>query len=547
MLAAVRPLLRSAWRFLRREDAITLVMAMVVLGTMTFTGGTLIYYVDSTGRSAAYSNSNSSAYGLAEAGINEMMAILSKPENNALKPNLLPQTTSTYATGTVTWSGTLDEASQTWTLTATGRIKNPTGASVSDVLRNLTARVPVTPSFAQPLNNPAWNYVFATRTGTPGGCDLTLNNNVSGGSRLYVTGNLCLNNNVSVTSNPLVVKGTLSLGMNAAVGTPTSLASRVETYVGGSNNVYCRYGNQSWSPSSGLPNCSDWDHVYSKLPDGQTVGVTTGTNQVPQIAAPIVDWDGWYQGSIPGPAIDCNALFGQKLGTTPVWDNNGVRDPATNGSVSSVFDLTPLLPYSCRVGPPRLPLGCLPPPAYSGQTAPVCTQYPSGELAWDPLTKTLTAYGTMFIDGSAKVDNGALNQYNGRATLYLSGTLRLNGKLCGGVSLLNCDFAAWDPNKEMLTFVVGGDGANGNGGQQVPSGFSVDAINNAQFQGGIYATNAVNFGNNAKSDGPLVASYVVYSNNVTSDSFPIIQTVPAGMPGSPLIYAQPNSPQLYGG
>ena len=56
MLAAVRPLLRSAWRFLRREDAITLVMAMLVLGSMTFTGATLIYYVDSTGRSAAYSN-----------------------------------------------------------------------------------------------------------------------------------------------------------------------------------------------------------------------------------------------------------------------------------------------------------------------------------------------------------------------------------------------------------------------------------------------------------------------------------------------------------
>jgi hypothetical protein len=32
--------------------------------------------------------------------------------------------------------------------------------------------------------------------------------------------------------------------------------------------------------------------------------------------------------------------------------------------------------------------------------------------------------------------------------------------LSGGVSLLNCDFAAWDPDKEMLTSVVGGDGAN---------------------------------------------------------------------------------------
>ncbi len=34
----------------------------------------------------------------------------------------------------------------------------------------------------------------------------------------------------------------------------------------------------------------------------------------------------------------------------------------------------------------------------------------------------LTVAGTIFIDGSAKFSNGALNQYNGQATIYLSGT-----------------------------------------------------------------------------------------------------------------------------
>ena len=163
-----------------------------------------------------------------------------------------------------------------------------------------------------------------------------------------------------------------------------------------------------------------------------------------------------------------------------------------------MFDLTPATSYSCRVGPARSPCGCLPPPSYPGQTAAVCTQYPTGELTWDAATKTLTAYGTMFFDGSVKVDNNALNQYNGRATLYVQGTLRMDGKLCGGVSGSECNFAAWDPNTEMLTFVVGGDGALANGGNQVASGFSADFINNSQFQGAVYATNAVNFGNNAE-------------------------------------------------
>jgi len=537
----------SLRRLLRRQDGITLVMAIGVLGVLTMTGTALIYYSSTNARTAAYSDDKSAAYDLAEAGVNEMMAILSRPENNALKGDLLPQTTSTYPDGTVTWSGTLNQATQTWAVTSTGRIKNPTGKNASDVLRTLSAQVPVTPSLAQPLNNPAWNYVFSTRTGTPGGCDQTMNNNVSGGSRLYVSGNLCLNNNVSVTSQPLIVLGTLHLNTNAAVGASTSMSTRVETYVGGSGGQYCQYANQAWSPSTGHANCSDWDHVYSRLPDGSTIGVTTAAGSIPQIAAPAVDWDTWYTNASPGPSIDCSSTNGAKSGTTPVWDTNTVRSPSTNGSVSTPFELTPASSYSCRIGPARSPSGCLPPPSYSGQTAPICTQYPTGELAWDATSKTLTAYGTMFIDGSLKMTNNSLNQYNGRATIYVSGTLRLDGKLCGGVSASECDFSAWDPNKEMLTFVVGGNGANGNGGEQVPSGFSVELATSSQFQGGIYATNGVNFLNNAKTDGPLVGSYIVFSNNVSSDSFPVIQTVPAGMPGNPAVYAQPNAPKLYSG
>jgi hypothetical protein len=534
-------------RLLQRQDGITLIMAIGVLGVLTMTGTALIYYSSTNARTAAYSDDKSAAYDLAEAGINEMMAILSRPENNALKGDLLPQTTSTYPDGTVTWSGTLNQATQTWAVTSTGRIKNPTGQTAADVLRTLSAQVPVTPSLAQPLNNPAWNYVFSTRTGTPGGCDQTMNNNVSGASRLYVSGNLCLNNNVSVTSQPLIVLGTLHLNTNAAVGASTSMSTRVETYVGGSSGQYCQYANQAWSPSTGHADCSDWDHVYSKLPDGSTIGVTTAAGSIPQIAAPAVDWDDWYTNSSPGPSIDCSTTNGAKSGTTPVWDTNTVRSPSTNGSVATPFELTPASSYSCRVGPARSPSGCLPPPSYSGQTAPICTQYPTGELAWDATTRTLTAYGTMFIDGSLKMSNNSLNQYNGRATIYVSGTLRMDGKLCGGISGSACDFSAWDPNKEMLTFVVGGDGANGNGGGQVPSGFSVELATSSQLQGGIYSTNAVNFLNNARTDGPLVGSYIVFSNNVSSDSFPILQTVPAGMPGNPAVYAQPNPPKLYSG
>lgn len=492
-------------RFLRRQDGMTLVMAVGILGVLTLTGGTLVYYSSTNVRSAEFSTDNASAYDLAEAGINEMMAVLSKPQNNSLNDTLLPQSTSNYDAGTVTWSGTLDRSTAVWSLTSMGRIKNPTGAPASDVQRTLTAKVPVTATLTQPLNNPAWNYIFNKHTGST--CDMTLSNNVTGSSRLYVAGNLCISNNAAVTQTSLMVGGNLDLGNNAAVGASTSMSTRVETYVGGQ----CRYGGGAWAnPCTGD---QDSRRIYSKKdPPSYVVGVN---NTVPVIAAPAADWDNWYTNSIPGPTQPCTATSG----TPPVFDTNA---PTRDNSVVTIFELAAATSYTCRVGP----LGS-----------------PSGELSWNATTKTLTVYGTIFIDGSAKITNGALNSYNGQATIYLSGTLLIanNTLLCGGISGNNCDFAAWNPNTEMLTFV-----ANGSGGQ-AGTGNSILVDNNSVFQGGLFATAGLEYKNNARSDGPMVGDEIKLANNVQNDQFPTITTVPVGMPGNPAVYAQPNPPQLYSG
>ena len=494
-------------RLLRRQDGMTLIMAVGILGMLSLTGATLVYYSSTNARSVEYSVRNASAYDLAEAGIDEMMSVLSKPTNNALMPDLLPETTSEHDGGTVTWSGTLDQLTQTWSLTSVGRIDNPTGQSASDVTRTLTAKVPVTPTLTQPLNNPAWNYIYATSTGQP--CDMTVAQNVAGSSRLYVEGNLCLLNNVHITQTSLLVKGNLDLANNAKVGASTSMSTRVETYVGGN----CRYGGGAW----GTPCVDNQDarRIYSKK-DGPSyvVGVS---NSVPVIAAPSADVAAWYSNSIPGPALDCSSANGARSGTPPTWDNDGVR----NNSVP-VFELTAASSYTCRVGP---------------------ASSPTGELSWNASTRVLTVYGTMFIDGSLKLTNGLLNSYNGQATIYLSGTLYMdnNTMLCGGIAGSICDFSAWNPNTEMLTFVTGGSG--GLAGTDV--GILMD--NNAQFQGGLFSEHAVRFANNARSDGPIVGSTMIFDNNVQNDQFPTITTVPVGMPGNPAVYAQPNPPQLYSG
>jgi Tfp pilus assembly protein PilV len=493
-------------QLLKRQDGITLIMAVGILGVLSLSGVTLIYYSSTNARSAQYSVQNGSAYDLAEAGIDEMMAVLSKPTNNALMPDLLPETTHEHNGGTVTWSGTLDQLTQTWSVTSTGRIDNPTPGA-SDVTRTLSAKIPVTPTLTQPLNNPAWNYIYATGTGQP--CDMTVSNNVTGSSRLYVQGNLCLSNNVAVTQTSLLVHGNLDLSNNAQVGASTSMSTRVETYVGGN----CRYGGGSWAtPCTGN---QDARRIYSKMnPPSYVVGVS---NSVPVIAAPTADVAAWYENSIPGPSLDCSTTNGARSGTPPTWDNDGVR----NNSVP-VFNLTPTSSYTCRVGPAATP---------------------TGELSWNATTRVLTVYGTMFIDGSVKLTNGALNTYNGQATIYLSGTAYMsnNTKLCGGISGANCDFASWNPNTEMLTFVAGGSGGLAGTG----NGILVD--NSSQFQGGLFSSYAVRFANNARSDGPIVGSTMIFDNNVTNDQFDTITTVPVGMPGNPAVYAQPNPPQLYSG
>jgi hypothetical protein len=498
-------------RRLRGERGLALPMALGMLFVLTISTTAAVYYTTTNTRSADFSRGKYTALTLAEAGLNNTMAVLTLPTNNSLKQEILPKCTGSpppaprrddYAGGYVQYCGDLDLATSSWTIKSTGYVRNPNNAT--EIRRKLSAYVVVTPTLTQPLNNPAWNYVFSTRTGNT--CDQTLNNNVSGGSRLYTNGNLCLGNNVNISMNALVVQGKLDLANGASVGASTSMSTRVETYVGQS----CKYGNAgAWvTPCSGD---QDSRSIFSKMnPPSYIVGVN-GTP--PVIPIPATDYPGWYSNALPGPYQSCVTVSG----TPPTFETNY---PNRDNNVP-VQNLTPASSYTCRVGP---------------------AANPDGEISWDATSRVLTVRGTIYIDGSAKIDNNVVNEYNGQATLYLSGTFYLNGQLCGAVSGGACDFGAWNPNTEMLTVV-----ANGNGGNGVNGDDSVFINNGAKFQGAIYATNNITLGNNAQVDGPMVASQIIVSNNVITSSFPNITTVPVGMPGNPAVYAQPNPPQRFAG
>jgi hypothetical protein len=553
-------------------------MVMGILAVLTISGTTMMVYTSQNTKTASRSKVDETSFSLSEAALNNAMAVLSNPTNNALDPDVLPSTEATasaiaYEHGTAKWYGTLDRAAAVWTITGVGLYNNPGGGA--QVRRALTAKVPVTPTYTQPLNNPVWNYLYSGHTGST--CDQTLTNNITGSSRMYVAGNLCLSQNVILTQSHVIVGGNLDVENNAAVGASTSLSTRVETYVGGN----CRYAGGSWASCSGN---QDSRHVYSKLSDGATVGVN---HSPPVVAAPTADYATWYENAIPGPSQTCTT----SSGTPPTFDNNY---PARDNSISTVFDLTPATSYSCRVGPgsettltgamstsqttltvasasgfptssfkiriddeimnvtggfgtttwtvSRAQSGTSAKTHPNAQTVLNYDVAPSGQLTWNATTKTLIVQGTIFIDGSAKISNGSINTYNGQAALYLSGTFRGAGSLCGASSGSTCDFATWNPNKELLTII-----ANGNGGSNVNPGNSMQFDNNMYFEGALYATNAVEFGNNVNVGGPIVGSQILLSNNLTTFNFPMIDTVPAGMPSNPAVYAQPNPPQMFSG
>jgi hypothetical protein len=497
-------------RRLRSERGIALPMALGVLLVLTISSTAAIHYTSTNTRNAGYSKGKMTALSLAEAGLNNAMSVLSLPSNNALKPETLPPCVSSppqtprrddYAGGYVLWCGDLDRTAAAWTIRSTGYVRNPNNAT--EIRRKLTAYVVVTPTVSQPLNNPAWNYLFTKSTGLP--CDMTLSNNLSGSSRLYVAGNLCLSQNAVMSSSELIVHGNLDLENNAAVGAATSMDTRVQTHVGGQ----CRYKGDAWAnPCSGN---QDARRIFSKIVPGNTIGVSTTP---PIIAAPVSDFTTWYVNSIPGPTQGCAT----SSGTVPTFDNDTVR----NNSVTSIFELTPPTSYTCRVGP---------------------TEAPAGELSWNATTRTLTASGTIFIDGSLKATNGQLNQYNGQATIYLSGTFYAGNstKICGGTSGSECNFPSWNPNTEMLTITTDGSGG------QAGSGNGILMDNNSQFQGALYAAANIQFTNNSRSDGPMVANQLIFANNVQNDSFPTITVVPVGQPGNPAVYSQPNPPQRFAG
>jgi hypothetical protein len=518
-------------RVVKDERGFALVIALGVTVVLSMTVVTVIESARSNSRSSTMTGGRSSAYNLAEAGVNNAMSVLRLTTNNALDkyvfcpdaaslPPLPCQRTDTYSAGKVTWYATLyqNPAAGTayWDVFSTGYVRNPFGGA--DYKKTIRATIPVVPITTQPLNNPSWNYIFSRAPGTGvaySGCDMTLQNSVNVSAPLYVMGNLCLQNTAKISKGPLVVKGSMDLTASAnivgAAGADISEAhiGKGCRYKGQVSHNPCVYGAGGGTPAR--------DNVFATILDASP----------PNVAAPTVDWNNWYLNASPGPYYPCTApLAGDPANPAFLFDNPvGVASDTDAHKLTykndnqGVANLTPASSYKCEtVG---------------------------GEISWDYPNKILTLSGTMFIDGSAKVDIGGTVRYKGQATIYTSGTVLVkNTKLCAYSAGTSCTVASWDTTTDLLGFV-----ANGNGSvpadSQVSAGFGVQFVS-ATFMGAVYATNIIDIGTTSLVDGPLDGSTVNLGQS-SNGTFSGFTYVPVGLPGNPTVYALAQMPQMTGG
>jgi Tfp pilus assembly protein PilX len=448
----------------RDQRGIALPLALGVTVVLSSLAAGVFVYVTSNQSAAERSRADQKAYGLAEAGLSYAFATLSSAAD-PYNAEAVPETTVSLSGGTVTYRGSL--SGTTWTLTGVGTVANPTGPSAAPVVRTVSAQAQVTTA-TEPDMRP-WNYLFIDQ---PSSC-ITLGNLVTLDLAIYVRGNLCMQNNSQVWSPAVHVIGSLYMNNSAQIGSSGSPISEFAA------TGTCHYAG---TPVACGPASRVWASSIGTLP--------------PTISKPVVDLATWYTNADLGPRSGCTT------GSFPGGFDNDTTLNVSRGEIN----LTPSTAYDCRK---------------------VVNGVEVARLSWQPGSPgTLTVKGTIYFDGHLSWTNLNLIQYDGRATLYASGQVRIRNRadLCG---VRACD-NTWDPRQDLLVFVAGSLVS-----ETSSNPLSGDIGNHVNFQGAIYAVNDLELDNNTTIWGPLITRSATISNsaNLKAPPYPIDEYM-LGMPAA---------------
>jgi hypothetical protein len=547
-------------RLTRDESGFALVLALMAMVVLTIVGTTAIYYATQSQHESSYSKASSAAYRLAETGINNAMAKLNGATTRPLDdPNALycsppgspTCTTVGWSSGsgyretsafrqvyagvapgaTAKWWGILGAtfspftglAVPTWTIYGEGVVPNPT-QNPSQVKRTVSASVVVPPSSGA-LNAKMWNFIYLTGTGDPSGCDTSFANSSKVDFPLYLEGNLCLDGSAKIREDvvaervpiSVTVRGWVSFdNSSTTIGVdPTNTVSAVT--IGGG----CQLKLDSHVPPrthACIPSPAvNHDPLYVAA-GGFSTSVATFT-------PPVTDWPAKYLAASPGPTHPCTTVSGtpplfESVLPSPNTAHNTQQDlvaPYPNGSIPLISgdgqNLTPGASYTCKTA--------------------------TGELSWNVSTHTLTLAGAVYIDGGVMVGSKAFaTTYNGLASLYVSGAIKIIGSVCALVIGTVCD-TNWNPNTKMWVIA-----AHGVTSQDTSDAHSIYGANSANFQGAFFATGKVILDNGAIAEGPMIAGNLLLTGAAQLRPWPLITAMPPDAPTVPVnnTHVQPDPP-----
>src|SRR5262245_16514455 len=144
--------MRTMRRLSAEERGFALVMALVILLSLSIALAGVMEMVAASPRTNSRASAGDKAFRLAEAGINSAVAVISAcglfcdgrvggPPGRAGDP---AATNQAIGGGAVSWGGTLG-ADKTWSLKSIGTMKNPTGPAAANVSRTVTAKLQLNP------------------------------------------------------------------------------------------------------------------------------------------------------------------------------------------------------------------------------------------------------------------------------------------------------------------------------------------------------------------------------------------------------------------
>jgi hypothetical protein len=211
----------------------------------------------------------------------------------------------------------------------------------------------------------------------------------------------------------------------------------------------------------------------------------------PAAASPPSTMAWLYRNADLGPHAPCQV----SSGTPPIFDTaSGTPDDSINMSATPAggppINLTPGSSYTCRS-------------LRNGSTR--------GELSWNATSHVLTVTGTVFIDGSAKIDPGPSVKATsaGYGAIVLTGTFQMiNATMCVKLSGSSCDQNAWFPDTQALIITADGDFGTDSTtqGTSTLAGIGID-LQSSDFQGALIANKSVYVETNTGMQGPLVSVY----------------------------------------